>query len=245
MTLLPRFLLPLLALALAGGRAAPPVHPLVWDAMEKTVVPRPGEEAAEFAFTVTNKADREIAITEVDPSCGCTVVDLPATPWTLAPGASGTLRATVDFQGKSGRFGKSILVASSAGAQVLKVNVDIPDTPEARRARNLQLARMDRQAVFRGDCATCHALPAAGKIGAELFQLACGICHAPAHRADIVPDLAVARGPRDAEYWRTWIRDGKPGTLMPAFASEQGGPLTPPQIDSLVAYLLQTYPRQP
>lgn len=230
----------------AAEPMAPAVpHPLVWEAMTQAIDAKPGEDAAEFVFSVQNTSAQRVEIRELRPSCGCTVAELPEKPWILAPGARGSFRATADFKGKQGKFVKTIHVVTPAGAQVLTLEVNIPDTPEARRARNQQLAAADRQAVFRGECAACHATPAAGKLGGELFAAACGVCHTAAHRASMVPDLGVARQPRDAAYWRTWIADGKQGTLMPGFARAHGGPLSDEQIESLIAFALQHLPTQP
>jgi mono/diheme cytochrome c family protein len=222
-----------------------PKPALVWDAMEVTHVAKPGEEVADITFAVTNRAEKEVQIYELRPSCGCTVAEMPRQPWKLAPGERGSFRATADFKGKSGLFIKSVRVISSEGSQMLTLRVEIPDTEETRRARNQQLAALDRQAVFRNDCASCHVVPTVGKMGGELFAAACGICHTAAHRADMVPDLAVAREPRDAGWWRRWVEEGKAGTLMPAFAKAHGGPLEPAQVDSLVAYLTQTFAAKP
>ena len=234
-----------LALAWAAEKpadAAP--HPLVWDAMEKTVTARPGDGAADFVFKATNTSAQPVTITEVQPSCGCTVVDLPRTPWVLAPGASGSLTATVEFNGKDGDLTKSLFVDSSAGMQTLTMHIKIPVPDEAARERNRKLALADRQTVFRGDCAACHAAPAAHKTGEELFQAACLVCHATTHRASMVPDLLVARGQRDAAWWRTWIAEGREGTLMPAFSEKRGGPLTDAQVDSLVEFALSHLPTE-
>lgn len=228
----------------ASGTTAK-THPLVWDAMKKTFEAKPGDSVAEFTFSVKNTSDKDVEVLELTPSCGCTVPEMPKTPWILAPGASGAFRATVDFAGKQGTFSKSIHVATSAGAQYLELEIKIPDTPEARRLRNQQLASVDRQAVFRGDCASCHVAPATGKLGGDLFQAACAICHTAEHRAGMVPDLAVAKEPRDAAWWRRWIGEGKPRTLMPAFAQEHGGPLTAEQVESLVEFALKNLPTQP
>ena len=54
-----------------------------------------------------------------------------------------------------------------------------------------------------------------------------------------------AREPRDAAFWRKWISEGKEGTLMPAFAQAQGGPLTDQQIESLIEFALASLPTQP
>jgi hypothetical protein len=53
----------------------------------------------------------------------------------------------------------------------------------------------------------------------------------------MVPDLHNLPMTTSEEFWRTWITSGKAGTLMPAFATSQGGPLTDAQIASLAAYL--------
>lgn len=220
-------------------------HPLVWDAQGITYRAKPGDEAADFTFVVTNKSDKRVEIQELRPSCGCTVAEMPSQPWVLEPGARGSFRAAADFKGKFGVFVKAIHVVSNFGTQMLTVRVEIPDTEESRRKRNQELAELDRQAVFRGDCAACHVAPTVGKTGGELFQLACGICHTAEHRASMVPDLAVAREVRNEAYWRKWISDGKEQSLMPAFAAAQGGPLTDAQVESLVEYLTKNFAAQP
>lgn len=229
----------------AEPEPAKPPHPLVWDAMEKSLAVKPEDGEAKFEFRVTNKSNQPVEIVQIQPSCGCTVAEMPSTPWILAPGAEGAFTAVVDYRGKYGKFSKALMVHSNGGSQKLTVEVDIQDTEEGRRARNQQLAAVDRQGVFRGDCASCHVLPTIGKSGADLFVTACGICHLASHRASMVPDLAVAREPRDAAYWEKWITEGKEQTLMPGFGAKRGGPLTAEQIASLVEYALATFPTGP
>lgn len=225
--------------------AAAVVNPLVWDRMQKSVDAQPGDGAVEFEFTVTNAGNEPIEILEIRPSCGCTVAQMPSTPWILGPGAKGSFHATVDIHGKFGRLAKSLVVESTAGLQTLDVIVNIPETSDAVRQRNQQLALADRQAVFRHECASCHAAPTATKSGTELFVVACLICHGAGHRASMVPDLLVAREPRDAAFWRRWIVEGKEKTLMPAFAQRHGGPLTDAQIESLVEFAVTQLPTEP
>lgn len=206
--------------------------------MEKTLPVKPGEGVVGFEFQVANTSEQPVSITEVRPSCGCTVAELPSTPWVLAPGAQGSFRGTIDIRGKHGTVSKSLAVLSSAGEQELGIVVNIPESPEReRREVNQALAFRDRQSVFKGDCARCHVAPTQGKMGAELFSTACGICHTAEHRASMVPDITLPREGRDAAYWRTWISDGKDGTLMPGFARKRGGPLSDEQIASLVAFI--------
>ncbi len=238
-----------LAMFVAGVTTAPAreakTHPLVWEATTVTHQAKAGEEAVDMVFAVTNRSDARVEILDLQPSCGCTLAEMPARPWVLEPGARGSFRATVDFKGKEGVFTKTIQAISRPGPQVLTLRVEIPDTEETRRRRNQMLAQVDRQAVFRGDCAACHATPTVGKLGGELFIAACGICHTAPHRASMVPDLAIAREPRSEAWWRQWISEGKAGTLMPGFAAAHGGPLTPEQIESLIAYALKHLPTQP
>lgn len=242
-------MLALAASAVAAGlRAAatgPSGNPLVWDAVEKTIEAAPGDGAAEFRFQVTNQGARAVTIRGTQTSCGCTVAELPSMPWTLAPGAGGVMKVTVDFAGKDGWLAKSVTVVSSEGSQTLYVTVKIPPPDEAQRERNRQLALANRQAVFRNDCASCHAAPLGTKTGGDLFKVACQICHESPRRASMVPDLLVAREHRDAAYWTNWIAEGREGTLMPAFAQQHGGPLTPGQIESLVDFALKQLPTEP
>ena len=58
----------------------------------------------------------------------------------------------------------------------------------------------------------------------------------------MVPDLHNLQVPTGEEFWRTWVTAGKAGSLMPAFATSQGGPLNDLQIASLAAYLNATNP---
>lgn len=232
------------ALLAVIARAAEP-NPLSWDAKEKTLEVKPGDGAAEFVFNVTNTGKAPVEIIQLRPSCGCTVAEMPSNPWILAAGAQGAFSGTIDLRGKRGRVSKNIFVTSTAGTQVLAIVVNIPESPLAQREQNRTLALADRQAVFKGACASCHAAPAEGKLAGDLFNVACGVCHVSDHRAAMVPDLKVARTHRDAEFWRRWISEGKTGTLMPAFAKKAGGPLTDAQIESLVAFAIEELPSDP
>jgi mono/diheme cytochrome c family protein len=225
--------------------AAKPRHPLVWDAMEKTLRPKLGETSAAFQYTVTNTSDKPVTIDQIRPTCGCTIAEMPRSPWVLAPGETGTFVGTIDLREKEGTLSKALFVNSSAGTQMLGLNVKIPVMDEAMRQRNQAAAKADRQAVFRGDCAACHARPTVGRSGGELFSAACGVCHLSERRATMVPDLLVAKEHRDAAYWRKWITDGKEGTLMPAWSKEHGGPLSSEQIESLVEFALAALPTDP
>jgi len=192
--------------------------------------------------TVTNSVTIPVTILSVHPSCGCTTAQLPPTPWTIAPGTNGQIRLTVDLRGKSGTLFKTVNVSTDKGSKTLMLRINIlppviPKLTDEERARDLAAAKIDRQAVFRGDCAKCHLNNIEGKYGKPLYDAICGICHDAEQRAAVVPDLHNLKTPTSNEFWRTWIAHGKPGSLMPAFATSDGGPLTDIQIASLAAYL--------
>ncbi len=219
---------------------------LKFDAEAKTVDVTNGTEQAHFTFSVTNISSDVVIINYILGSCHCTVAQLPSQPWKLAPKEVGEFSATMDLAGSppgSSKF-KTLTVNADKGVKVLDVTTRIlPDmSSPADRTNNVKMATADRQAVFKGDCMQCHAETAkdsAGhdKMGQELYTAVCGICHESPRRATFVPDLHHLADATSAAFWRTWITGGKPGTLMPAFAKADGGPLSNEQIDSLVNYL--------
>ncbi len=233
-------------------RMGPPA--LVWDAESRTADLTNGETSVVFSFMVTNVSKEPVTITKIQPSCGCTVVKLPANPWTLKPGAHDTLKLDVDVRGKYGKLVKNALVNSTAGFKVLQLHINLPEQTNSptgmnnfeSRVRNIHTAMADRQAIFKGDCASCHAEPAKGKTGQALYYGVCAICHEAAHRASMVPDLAHLDRPFSREDWFKAVADGKPGTLMAAFSNKADhGPLDDAQVKSLVDYLLVRFPNKP
>lgn len=211
---------------------------LSWDSIAKEASPRANESKLTFTFSCTNVTAQEVIINRVDASCICTTTEHPPLPWRLAPNESGQLKVHFNGQGKHGPITKTILVLTSNGTKVLQVKANLPEpASQAARLTNQLTAQLNRQAVFQGECARCHVVPANGKSGEALFVAACGICHSAEHRASMVPDLMALKITPTKEYWEQWIRYGKSGSLMPAFEKKQGGPLTEEQIQSLVEFL--------
>ncbi len=228
--------------------AAPaPADSLAWDAVMKDMDAKPGQMSADFFFSVTNVSTSDVVIDHVQTSCGCTVAKLPSQPWVLKPQDNGKINVTVDLHGKPvGTLFKTVTVFfTNQTTKPLTVKVTIPDNPENARMRNQQMALGDRQKVFKDDCAKCHAEPTHGKTGKDLYAAACGICHDAEHRATMVPNLHALNHSTDRIYWKQWITTGKVGTAMPAFSTEQGGPLSTEQIDSLADYLDTAIPHNP
>ena len=208
------------------------------------------DTAVHFVFYFTNATPGNVTILDVHPSCGCTTAQLPDLPWTIPPGTNGQIGITVNISGKSiaGQSDvlfKTVTVKTDKGKKDLALRITIqppvPMTPE-EKAAGIAAAKVDRQAVFKGDCAKCHAEPATGKYGQALYDAVCGVCHESANRATMVPDLHAIKSPTNDQFWQTWIAHGKPGSLMPAFATAEGGPLNDMQIASLAAYLDSAMP---
>ncbi|HMJ91865.1 MAG TPA: DUF1573 domain-containing protein [Candidatus Acidoferrum sp.] len=242
--------------------AAPNPNALVFDSDTKEYKAKPGDTEAPITFFATNVSSTDIQITALRPSCGCTAAQLPTMPYTLGAGSNVPIKVSMNLAGKMGLVTKSLGVESSVGFKSLILRVDIPQPTNVApapaiahgaapansmgdRAKNIQIALNDRQAVFKGDCRSCHVDKGIGKVGKELYDADCGVCHDDVHRAAMVPDLKVPKTTRDLEFWRKWIAEGKPATMMPAFLQAHGGPLTQPEIDALASYLYQTLPKAP
>jgi cytochrome c5 len=231
------FLLALLLLACpSSGRS----QLLTWDATSKQIASKRGETNVVFVFNLTNRMAGDVVIEAVKPSCGCTVARFPDLPWKVQPGESGQISVDVDITGRIGLLTKTIAIETRGATNLLTVNVQLPELTQ--RELNQRRAFTDRQAVFKAGCAECHKKPALSKMGEPLYKAACGICHDAVHRADMVPDLHALNKPTDRAYWDQWIRNGKPGTFMPAFAKRYGGPLEEEQILSLLEFLTRPRP---
>ena len=220
---------------------------LVWDGTTKETNAAADDAQAHFDFSFTNVSANPVVILNVHPSCGCTTAKLPPLPWTLAPGTNGQMNITVNLAGKSGTLFKTVNVSTDKGSKILMLKITIlppviPTLTDADRARGVAMAKVDRQAVFHGDCAACHEKPGEGKYAKALYDAVCGVCHEGEHRATMVPDLHALKTSTNLEFWRTWIAHGKPGSLMPAFTITDGGPLNDMQIASLANYLNSAIP---
>jgi mono/diheme cytochrome c family protein len=230
-----------------------PPNSIVWDSEKKEKEAKPGDISVPFTFWLTNVSTSEVILNSVRTSCGCTAAKLPSQPWHIPPGSNGPIEVTLNVQGKSGSIVKTVTIDSNAGVKNLLVQVNVPaPQPVAAanpamaainvdRMRNMQISQKDRQTTLKGSCATCHVDPARDKIGGPLYATACAICHNAENRATAVPDLQASSKPTDADYYRKFVTEGKPNSMMPAFAKDQGGFLTTEQIDSLVNYLLNDF----
>jgi len=220
---------------------------IAWDAVTKAADATAGQAFARFSFSFTNVSAATVTILSVRPSCGCTTVELPPVPWSIPAGSTGQIKTSVNLAGKSGTLFKTVNVATDKGGKILTLRINIvsppkPQMTDAQRAAGVAAAKVDRQAVFKGECASCHLKNVQTSYGQTLYAAACVICHEANPRATMVPDLHNLQVPTNLEFWRAWIASGKVGTLMPAFAVSQSGPLNDAQVVSLAAYLNAAIP---
>ena len=220
---------------------------LVWDGLVKETNIAANVTAAHFIFSFTNVSPASVTILQVQAGCHCTTTELPALPWIIPAGSNAQFGATVNLSGRSGPSPKTVTVRTDKGFKQLTLKISVlplalPALSGAERARGVAMAKTDRQAVLHGDCAACHVQPGEGKYGKPLYDAVCGVCHEAKDRAGMVPDLHQIKTPTNPDFWQTWAAHGKAGSLMPAFAQADGGPLSDMQIASLAQYLAATIP---
>ncbi len=186
-------------------------------------------EFAEGSFLLGNSGNAPLKVTEIESSCGCTVVDFEPGV-VIAPGQKKSIKVSVDTIGKVGEIRKKLVVKSND-----------PLTPEIDvfiyvRVKLADHESPDRSAIFKDTCRFCHSEPAKGLSGEELFEAVCYMCHGHYGLGDIarrINDFGYITNNDDA-YFRRVISDGVPGSSMPGFSLSKGGPLNEEQIDSLV-----------
>lgn len=82
-------------------------------------------ERASYEFTLQNEGDQVLEITQVKPSCGCTVADYDKT---INPGGAGVIAAVVDTTNFKGPIAKSVRVFTNDPSNpqinlVIKANI--------------------------------------------------------------------------------------------------------------------------
>lgn len=123
----------LVFLAALGTNAA---AQLSWENPDQRVAARATDPFVEVKYPFTNTGSYPVTILEVQPSCGCTTVQLAKKQY--APGESGALAARFEFAGRTGRQEKSIVVWTKDAINqpvTLRLVVTIPEAvkvePEA------------------------------------------------------------------------------------------------------------------
>lgn len=84
---------------------------------------------AEHIYKFTNEGKADLVISNVKPSCGCTVPDYTKTP--VKPGESGEIKVTFDSAGKAGKQQKTVTVNLNTESGVETLNFKAEVTPKA------------------------------------------------------------------------------------------------------------------
>jgi len=104
------FSLAFVALTIRTVGAAPPEPHVTLPAVSQTVVDIDGGTKAHYAFMVRNEGSAPLRITDVKPSCGCTVADYPKE---IPAGGAGTISAEVQTQPSWTSFVKDLAVSTN------------------------------------------------------------------------------------------------------------------------------------
>jgi len=196
-------------------------------------------EIIQYEFNFTNEGDEVLEIENVQTSCGCTAATVGEKD-EYKPGESGIIRVTFNSNGKMGHVEKTVLVQSNDKINdqiILTMNFDI-GLPTDEQKQHMTV--MAGQSIFEGACVDCHVTKGIGKIGKELYDADCGICHGEAkdHKPHGPIDKNTAVKYTDDELMH-YIKNGSPDqpTMMPGFHKDAGGPLTTEEIMTLIAYV--------
>ncbi len=193
------------------------------------------DQPVEYQWPFFNDGDAPLRIVKTRPQCGCTatVLDDGAVP----PGGRGTMKVTFDPVGLEGGVRKSLAVMTDdpRTPRVLLTLLASVVPVEVQRKEG-EHPRVAGQSLLVGECATCHAAPAAGKHGAELYAAICASCHgddgAGVH-APSIREASYLAGRTDDDLNQA-ISYGSANPKMPGFLDLMGGPLDAAQVDSLV-----------
>lgn len=101
-------------------------HPLVWDAEKKTQTAAHGAKTVEFSYDVKNTGAKPVTVFGIrEPDQPAVSARMPAQPWIIAPGATGSLRVEVDVADQTGSIAGSIWADSDSCPQELRFEVDL------------------------------------------------------------------------------------------------------------------------
>jgi hypothetical protein len=185
------------------------------------------ENKAEHVFEVSNGGDEDLLIEKLVGSSG--TITAEASPSRLKPGKKGSIRVIVDLRGKQGIYSKTMDVYTNdplTPVTTLAIKIHVKD--------RIHMGEYKATEIFAGNCRTCHVDKGAGKTGWELFKADCFMCHNAGRKSSL---STMSKEP--AEEVLKSIKEGVPHTLMPGFASTNGGPLDNAQIQSLIDLITQ------
>lgn len=138
---------------------------------------------------------------------------------------------------ETGRLNR-VLIAALATTAILAVVMPLYYLGESSRMAQAEV-KFEDIAIDRGhewflefECADCHGPGGAGG-AASFIESRSGL--SSSWFAPALDDILFRYGPDEV---RHWIVYGRPGTPMPAWGVDGGGPLSLQQVDELVAYIM-------
>ena len=229
----------LLSLAVAGETGTGPI--IRFEKTAHDFGKLPSDSKVAFSWSFRNIGDAPLKITGTRPQCGCTATVQDDT--LIPPGGSGSLEITFDPAGLSGSIRKSLAVRTNERSErrtLLEIMATV--IPVERKVEEGTHPPTAGQSLLIGSCAGCHAAPAAGRTGADLYAAVCAMCHGDNATGGLAPSLREQDylASRDDVELHGYITYGSANPKMPGFSALMGGPLSEPQIDSLVE-LLRTW----
>lgn len=183
------------------------------------------------SYKLTNVGDRAYKLIRAVPSCGCTVAVVDTS--LIEPGKSTSVNVVYNSAGKApGLFSKTVTVITNQPFNGT-VHLAFHGKMVASGVHGMDRS-VDVHMIFQGQCANCHSLPGFQKKGWQLYNATCAVCHNSKIKGNIISDLTEARAHSIGELaLGRIISNGIPGTNMPAFSKQSGGPLSPDQVSSL------------
>lgn len=186
-------------------------------------------------FPLRNIGDKRLEIKAAFSTCGCTVPHVKQHE--INPGQTGELEVVLDTSMKQGAVTKPIEIRTNDSVNPvvtihIKANV---------RGAHADLSDVKAK-IFTGRCAACHVEKGKGKQGEELFVADCGMCHG--FRGTGIPGVApsVVQGNYEDEGFSSAMKHiisfgSASHRSMAGYLDEAGGPLSPKDIESIVAFL--------
>lgn len=148
----------------------------------------------------------------------------------IEPGKSATLTVQLEPQTR-GLIEKTVNIASNDPSGPLRrIVVRAEVQPDVHEASGLNI----RKSFFSQECRPCHADKGMGKMGQELFNADCALCHGSLNERNHRRALNGVELAKDLVELRKRIAAGTGRGTPHGFSTAVGGPLSEAQINSLV-----------
>jgi hypothetical protein len=185
-------------------------------------------------FSIANTGSAPLILSRTYATCGCTLPKLIKNK--LLPGETGALDVSVDTSMKQNRITKSVFVVSN---DPLKPSLKVDLSMNVVDPHN-GMSDDNKVKIFTDEkCSGCHVARGVGKLGRDLYNADCAMCHGPKAEGAIGPTLI---GPYEESTFAHHITEvasfgSRTHHSMPGFLADAGGPLNKQELDSILKYL--------